>query len=368
MPLSPLAFGPIFKEKVWGGQGLKQKLDKAIPDGVPIGESWEISAVSGDESIVRTGSWAGKALPEICAKETTGLVGNIPRPEVFPLLYKFIDANDKLSIQVHPDDAQARSLSPGAFGKTECWYIVDAKPGSELICGFKKGVRIPDVKTALHDNTLPSLCNYVAIKPGDVVFVPAGTVHATLADILLYEVQQSSDTTFRLYDWQRLGQDGKPRALHIDAALGVLDLTYHTRHKIGPISMETRAGIFHALRVACRYFALEEYKFQGSDELTLPSKRSFLVITVLDGPLTIASPGPTVIAKGESVLIPASMGNLLCTGKPGTHFLVSWVPDLFTEIISPLRQQHCTDDAIEALGGNPSKNDLKLLLRERNIV
>jgi mannose-6-phosphate isomerase len=361
MPLSPLVFFPLFKEKVWGGRGLGQRLGKAIPAGVPIGESWEISAVPGDESIARSGPYSGKTLPEICAKEATGLLGNISEGSVsFPLLYKFIDANDRLSVQVHPDDERARSQSPGAFGKTECWYIVDAKPGTEVLCGFKQGVRLSDVKNAVLDNSLPSLCNYLSIKPGDVVFVPAGTVHATLAGTLLYEVQQTSDTTFRLYDWGRTGADGKPRALHVDAALGALDLTYHTRHIIRPAPLAAPRSVYHALRVACKYFALEEFTVPDENELTLFAKRSFRVITVLSGSLTIAS--RDIIAKGETVLVPASMGDVRCLGESNTHFLVSYVPDLFTEIISPLRRQHCTDETIELLGGNPLKNDIKPLL------
>jgi mannose-6-phosphate isomerase len=364
MPLSPLVFFPIFKEKVWGGQGLRKRLDKPIPAGVPIGESWEISAVPGDESIARSGPHSGKTLPEICAKDAAGLLGDISGGSTaFPLLYKFIDANDKLSIQVHPNDERARSRSPGALGKTECWYIVDAKPGTELICGFKKGVRLSDVLDAVHANTLPSLCNYLPVKPGDVVFVPAGTVHATLAGTLLYEVQQTSDTTFRLYDWGRTGTDGKPRALHVDAALGVLDLTYHTRHIIEPVIMAGPGAIGHSLRVACRYFALEEYAIHGPEKLTLPSKRSFRVVTVLDGSLAIArSPQPLVISKGESALVLAGSGDLSCAVDVATHILLSYVPDLESEIISPLRRQHCTDATIELLGGNPSRNDLKPLL------
>jgi mannose-6-phosphate isomerase len=363
MPLSPLVFFPIFKEKVWGGQGLRQRLDKAIPADTPIGESWEISAVPGDESIARGGPYPGKTLPEICAREAEELLGAVFGPASFPLLYKFIDANDRLSVQVHPDDERARSQSPGAFGKTECWYIVDAKPGTEVLCGFKQGVRLSDVKNAVLDNSLPSLCNYLSIKPGDVVFVPAGTVHATLAGTLLYEVQQTSDTTFRLYDWGRTGADGKPRALHVDAALGALDLTYHTRHIIRPAPLAAPRSVYHALRVACRYFALEEYKFLGPGECTVPAKRSFRVITVLSGSLTLSSgPVQDVFAKGESALIPASIGDLPCSGEPGTHFLVSYVPDLPAEIISPLRMLGYADETIELLGGNPSKNDIKPLL------
>jgi len=231
MPLSPLVFFPLFKEKVWGGRGLGQRLGKAIPAGVPIGESWEISAVPGDESIARSGPYSGKRCRKICAKEATGLLGNISEGSVsFPSF-----TNSSMQTTGSPSRSiptmngrgpNRRALS----GKPKCWYIVDAKPGTEVLCGFKQGVRLSDVKNAVLDNSLPSLCNYLSIKPGDVVFVPAGTVHATLAGTLLYEVQQTSDTTFRLYDWGRTGADGKPRALHVDAALGALDLTYHTRH------------------------------------------------------------------------------------------------------------------------------------------
>jgi mannose-6-phosphate isomerase len=357
--LQPLFFDPIFKEKVWGGQGLKKSLEKNIPADVPIGESWEISGISGDESVCKNGFYAGKSLPEILSLETSRLTGESGGAGEFPLLYKFIDACDKLSVQVHPNDEQARSKKAGNFGKTECWYIVDASPGARLICGLKKGVGFSDVKDALYGNRLDELCNYISVRPGDVIFVPAGTVHATLENILLYEIQQSSDTTYRLYDWKRLDSSGESRTLHIEDALDVLDLNFHEHHKIAPLAMDTLPGLSYFLRVACRYFAVEEFNFHESAEIPLEQKKSFRVITALSGSISLTNPhGMVEIHRGESVLIPAAMASLHCSGAPGAHFLLSYVPDLAGEIIAPLRKLNYSNERIACIGGNPARNDL----------
>jgi mannose-6-phosphate isomerase len=361
--LSPLFFDPLFKEKVWGGNGLKKSLGKNIPDNVPIGESWEISGVPGDESVCRTGEFAGKSLSEILFQEKSRLVGDSLESGEFPLLYKFIDAHDKLSVQVHPNDEQARSKKAGNFGKTECWYIVDAKPGAQLICGLAKGVGFSEVKNALYGGRLDEICNYVSVRPGDVVFVPAGTVHATFENILLYEVQQTSDTTYRLYDWKRLDSSGKSRPLHIDEALDVLDLTVNEHHKIEPLALSPIPQVNHLLRLACRYFALEEFQVDSNAEFPLAPKKSFRVMTSLNGPISLISAhGAATLHHGESVLIPAATASLRCSGAAGAHFLLSYVPDLSGEIIAPLRSLKYSDDRIVRMAGNPSKNDLQSLV------
>jgi mannose-6-phosphate isomerase len=354
----PLTFTPIFKEKIWGGQSLRLKLDKNIPRDLPIGESWELSGVPGDESKVLRGPFAGQTLSAIVDREGARLLGNIRHGASFPLLYKFIDANDDLSIQLHPNDQQARTLGLGDGGKTECWYIIDALPETRVLCGFKEGVGPEDVKAALDAKQLPKVCNFIPVSPGDVVFVPAGTVHATLANTVLYEVQQTSDVTFRLYDWDRVDAQGKPRRLHIAEALNVLDMTFHRRHVIDPVAIND-SGVFHAMRIACRYFAMEEYRCEEPARWDLPLKKSFQVITVLSGSLRVY-PGPDEyhFVKGETILLPACSDRISIRAEARTRMLVSYVPDLVSDIISPLLRIGVSRDSIEALGGNPSCNDL----------
>ena len=360
---APITFKPLYVEKVWGGRALNTILGKDIPKNLPIGESWEISAISGSESNVASAPYIGMPLSSVVAAQQQNLLGtNITTP-TFPLLYKFIDANDKLSIQVHPNDMQAQAMELGNYGKTECWYIVDTKPGTQLICGFKDGVDMAAVQKAIADGCLPSLCNYIDIQAGDVVFVPAGTMHATLSGTLLYEIQQSSDTTFRFYDWDRVDDSGKPRALHIKQALEVLDTTYHNCHVIHPVIIEQTDGITRTIRVACRYFALEEYSIAHNTVFTLPHRASFQVITVLSGSITLRTPEQTTsVGSGDSALIPANLLEYTMQADAATHVLVSYVPDIATDIVAPIKAIGIPVADIEQLGGNPARNDVQRYL------
>jgi mannose-6-phosphate isomerase len=188
-------------------------------------------------------------------------------------------------------------------------------------------------------------------------------VHATFENILLYEVQQTSDTTYRLYDWKRLDSSGKSRPLHIDEALDVLDLTVNEHHKIEPLALSPIPQVNHLLRLACRYFALEEFQVDSNAEFPLAPKKSFRVMTSLNGPISLISAhGAATLHHGESVLIPAATASLRCSGAAGAHFLLSYVPDLSGEIIAPLRSLKYSDDRIVRMAGNPSKNDLQSLV------
>jgi mannose-6-phosphate isomerase len=206
---------------------------------------------------------------------------------------------------------------------------------------------------------LPALCNYLPIKPGDVIFVPAGTVHALLEGVLIYEVQQTSDTTFRLYDWGRVDKNGDSRPLHIQESLQALDMKYHDNRTIAPVAVDHEKPLYHAIRAACRYFALEEYRCEAPAQFVLSPKNSFQVVTVLDGEL--AYPGACglgKISKGETALVPACLGSLDLSADGPAHFLVSYVPDIAEDIIKPLLLQGVSREAIAGLGGNPFYNDV----------
>jgi mannose-6-phosphate isomerase len=293
----------------------------------------------------------------------TSLLGRLGIHDALPLLYKFIDANDNLSVQVHPDDTRARSNGWGNFGKTECWYIVDARPGAQIIVGLREGVGKGDVEEGIRTNTLDGLLNRIPISPGDMLFMPAGTVHAILEGTLIYEVQESSDTTFRLYDWGRTDADGVSRPLHIPESLAVLDTHYHERHKIAPVTLEPAAGVRRSFRIACTYFVVEEYEMEAGSREVLPPKRSFQVLSVLREKIALSWPGGTsTVETGETVLIPAALTRVSVGAPEGARFLASSVPELRTEVIEPLRHHGVADSAIALLGGNPRKNDLLPLL------
>jgi mannose-6-phosphate isomerase len=361
--VTPLRFKPILKEKIWGGTALKRVLGKAVPPRATIGESWELSGVTRNESIAVTQPYAGKNLLEILAAGHDAVAGAIPQHKGFPLLYKFIDAHAKLSVQVHPDDAQAKSLGYGEFGKSECWYIIDAQPGAQVVCGFARGVDRDQVRDAAASENILPLLNYIPISQGDVIFVPGRTVHAVLGGVLLYEVQETADTTFRLFDWDRLDKKGTPRPLHVKESLEIADTTWHGHHKIPPAVLEETPGLTHSVRVACRHFALEEFRFRAAAEVSLPVKRSFRVITACSGRAGLYCGGPPfIVQKGETVLVPACLTHVRIAAEAGTQILLSSVPDLLREVVTPLTAKGISREAIVCLGGNPETSDLAILL------
>jgi mannose-6-phosphate isomerase len=361
--VTPLQFRPILKEKIWGGVALKTVLGKAVPPGASIGESWELSGVGGNESIAVTDPYSGKTLVEILSAGHDAIVGAIPRYRGFPLLYKFIDSRAKLSVQVHPDDAQAKAQGLGAFGKSECWYIIAAEPGAQVVCGLKKGVSRDDLKRAAGSEKIVSLLNFVDVSAGDVVFVPGRTVHAVLGGVLFYEVQETSDTTFRLYDWDRPEKDGKHRLLHVKESLEIIETTWHEYHKIPPVVFEETPAFSHSFRVACRHFALEEYRFSRPTEVLLPAKRSFRVITVCSGNVRLFNEAASVdLRKGDTVLVPACLTGVRIAAGADTMVLLSSVPDLLSEVVVPLSDKGGSHEAIVHLGGNPATSDLAVLV------
>jgi len=324
--LRPMRLRGSLHETIWGGQNLARYAGKTLPPGAKVGESWETE--TGNQII--DPPYQGRSLGDLVAELGEPLLGSqtlaIFGPR-FPLLAKFIDAQDKLSVQVHPADEYAHEHEGGKLGKTEAWYILHADPGAVIIHGLRRAVTRDEVRQAITDVTLESLVHEQPVQAGDVVFVPAGTVHAIGAGILLYELQEYSDVTYRLYDYGRLAADGKPRELHVDKALDVMSYESTAIHTMQPVALnEERNGDLHRVLVACRYFVLEETTFHGSITDTTPPT-SCQIISLLDGGCTLhaGQDAALELRQGDSVVLPAALGDYHIEGA-GCRLLRSYVP------------------------------------------
>jgi mannose-6-phosphate isomerase len=358
LPALPLIFNPIYKETIWGGHAIGSRYNRQLSPDRTIGESWEIVSHGADQSVVASGFLAGKTLGAIVAEESPSLLGKIETFGKFPLLVKFIDAQERLSVQVHPNDQQARTYGWGEFGKTECWYIIDAKKDARIIAGFKAPVSREAINRAIETNSLENLLDEIPIHPGDVIFLPAGMVHAIMEGTLVYEVEETSDATLRLYDWGRVDGAGRPRPLHVHEALRVIDTRALGNCRIPPLTLEEK-GYRHSYRLACGYFALEHYAYDRQEEIILPAKQSFRIVTVLSGRLELKFPaGAAELSAGMTALLPALIRNVRALGASGTELILSSVPDLQAEIITPLRNRGIPLNDIVAIGGAREYNDL----------
>ncbi len=309
MKLYPLKFKPIYKEKIWGGQNLKKYLNKDIEPDKQIGEAWEVSDHFEDNSIVINGELKGKSLHELLTEYKRELLGTKPDArflERFPLLIKFIDANDKLSVQVHPNDKYANENENGEFGKTEMWYIVYAEPGAKLIAGLKKGITKEKFIELLNNNNLEEALNYVDIKTGDAIYIPAGRVHAIMPGIVINEIQQNSDVTYRVYDWGRVGMDGKPRELHVEKSLDVINFNDYNIEKLQFEELKVNNNSVFKI-VDSEFFKVEKLVIRGNMKIE-NNGESFFSFSVIDGNGFIVWENEKLpVVKGESFLIPASL-------------------------------------------------------------
>ena len=300
---SPLRFLPNLRPLVWGGRGLSESLGKRLPTGDAYGESWEVSDHDSHSSVVATGPLAGRTLRDLMRDDSAALLG-APR-EQFPWLVKFLDAHDWLSVQVHPDDRAVVRLWPGEGGKTEAWFILDARPGSRVYAGLLPGVDERALRAALATGKVAECLHSFEPRPGDCLFLPAGTVHAVGGGVLMAEVQQTSNATFRLFDWNRLDADGKSRELHIDKALACIDW------ETGPVSPVRVPGYPEQTGdvplVRCDYFDLDYHCFHQSRSLnTTPAMR---VVLVLHGRGHYVADGSRHdVAAGDTLLFPAGIG------------------------------------------------------------
>ena len=307
--LYPLRFIPIYKQLIWGGEKLRECYGKTdAPE--KTGESWEISQVEDNISLVSNGFLEGKSLEEIIQIYKGELLGHRIFDRFgsrFPLLTKFIHSNDDLSIQVHPGDEYAAEHH-GENGKTEMWYILDSEEDAQLIVGFKRDIDRDIMFEKLNDGSLKEVLNFEKVSEGDVIFLPEGRIHALGPGIVLAEIQQTSDMTYRIYDWERVGVDGKPRELHIEHALNVLDYKAHASYKTSYQKVKNAPVNL----VECPYFSTQLIHFDKKLDMDYASLDSFVIYMCLDGDLNILYNGGnrTQLVKGDTILIPAAIKDL----------------------------------------------------------
>lgn len=304
--LSPVKLLPSFKDYIWGGTRLKTDFNKKT-DIEPVAESWELSAHRDGQSTVAGGEFAGLTLTqytEAAGKDILGL--NAQKFDYFPILIKLIDAKDNLSVQVHPDDEYALK-NEGEYGKTEMWYILGCESGAKLYYGFKCDITEEEYRRAIRENTLTDLLNDVPVHKGDVFFIPSGTVHAIGAGIVICEIQQNSNTTYRVYDYNRRDKNGNTRPLHIEKAVAVSSLSKAPE-------LPTRGGGDDVLLAKCDYFTVRKLTVRKSLVLKL-DRTSFRSLIVTDGEGVLLTDGDTVeLNKGDSVFIPARDGEAIIEG------------------------------------------------------
>lgn len=311
MKLYPLTFEPIFKERIWGGTKLKEHLNKSF-DGNSIGESWELSTVSNDVSVVSNGEFAGLNLNELIEKFPNEILGEKSIEKFgldFPLLFKFLDAKEDLSIQVHPNDELAKQRH-NSFGKTEMWYVMQADTNARLVVGFKSKTNKQDYLSHLADKTLLTILNETTVKKGDTFFLETGTVHAIGAGVLIAEIQQTSDITYRLYDWDRIDSNGAGRELHNDLAVDAINYE-ETNTKI-QYNKKTNDSVN---LVDCPYFITNLLDISGTYQWK-KKKESFTVFMCTEGSFYLDSENfKGNFKKGDTILIPAVLKEFEIIGE-----------------------------------------------------
>jgi mannose-6-phosphate isomerase len=322
--LYPLIFKPIIKDKIWGGTRLKNVLHKKTKTD-QAGESWELSGYPGDVSRVRNGFLAGNSIEELIEVYMGDLVGDSVFERfgtMFPLLIKFIDANDRLSVQVHPNDDLAMTQF-GSFGKTEMWYIIEAEKDAEIVVGFNQPVTKESYVSHLENKTLLTILNHEKTQAGDVFFIPAGRVHAINKGILLAEIQQTSDATLRIYDYDRVDDKGKPRELHTDKALEAIDFKLYDAYKTNYTRLDDRPVNL----AKCEYFTTNLLEFKQPVSREYHELDSFVVFMCLSGKARIEYGGSEKadIVTGDTVLLPAEIKKITLIPDTQARFLEVYI-------------------------------------------
>ncbi|MCI8352331.1 MAG: mannose-6-phosphate isomerase, class I [Clostridia bacterium] len=304
-----LFFEPVYKDYIWGGTRLKEYFNKDIQTPTSA-ESWEISTNEAGLSKIANGAMKGDTLKKLfdnrdLRAEVFGT--KTKEMEKFPLLIKYIDANSNLSVQVHPNDEYAKK-NENDSGKTEMWYIIDCAKDAKIICGMKENVTNKDVDTIIRNGKIKENLNYINIQKGDAIYIPSGTIHAILGDTLICEIQQNSNLTYRVYDWDRVGNDGKPRELHIEKAIDVIDVETKPRivHTIGE---ENKMIVENEFFKVERIVVDKEYRDKSNEE-------TFYAMNILEGSGKIEANNKEYdLSKGDSILIPANIGKYVIRGR-----------------------------------------------------
>ncbi len=312
--LYPMRFEPIYQYRLWGGRQLADFLTAPLPGNGPFGEAWILSDREDHQSLVANGPLKGQTINQLMENEPERLLGKLAGHfKRFPLLLKFLDVHEMLSVQVHPSDLKKDYLPVGEHGKTEAWVVLEAGPDSRIYAGLKPGTTAYNLKQSLTKGTITDHLSYFTPKPGDGVFIPAGTVHSLGGDVVVFEVQQNSDVTFRLYDWDHIDKKtGKPRSLQVDQALACIDFKQGAIKPVVPV-VETEATVRNEMLFHCEHF--DVWRFQGQSpfivgEMCMPR---VLVCTIGEGQI-VYDGTIYIIGKGDVFLLPAVVG--VCTFKP----------------------------------------------------
>lgn len=322
--LYPFKFKTIFKDKIWGGNKIKTVLGKDFSPLPNCGETWEISGVPGNVSVVADGPLAGKSLNELIEAHPEELLGKAVSDKYgkdFPLLIKFIDANEDLSIQVHPDDTLAKKRH-NSFGKTEMWYIFQADPGSSLIVGFNKDTDKKEYLEKLNNGALMDILNREKVQEGDCFFIPAGRVHTIGSGLLLAEIQQTSDVTYRIYDFDRTDDKGNKRELHTEESVDSLDYKGYPQYKTPYSEKKNEATSL----VTCPYFTTNLLSFDAPQKRDYSDKKSFVIYICFEGEAEMkTSAGSFSLKMGDSYLIPYSVKQVELLPKKSTKVLEVYI-------------------------------------------
>lgn len=323
--LYPVKMLPAFKDYIWGGNKLAEEWSKPSPYS-RTAESWELSAHRNGESVANNGPLKGIGLSELIGIWGTGCLGsNFKEAERFPILIKLIDPKQKLSVQVHPGDGYALAHE-GDLGKTEMWYIAEAGPTGSILCGFREDIDEELFRKSIDNNSIVGLLNKITVKKGDVFLIEPGTVHAICEDVIITEIQQNSDVTYRVYDYDRRGDDGNPRDLHIDKAADISNFkASHFDGSSQGLRTEEEYG-YARLLVSCKYFSVYEHttKSENSAVVFTAGEKSFHALTFLDGRGVIRYNNETeYFEKGDTFFIPANFGDYRIEGR--TLFLLTEV-------------------------------------------
>ena len=322
--LYPLLFHTIFKDKIWGGEKIRTVLHKDFSPLPNCGETWELSGVDGNISSVRNGSLAGTSLNEVLQQYGANLVGEKVYEQHgndFPLLIKFIDANDDLSIQVHPNDELAAQRH-NSFGKTEMWYIMQADEGATLYNGFDRPIDGDEYRSRVADNTILEVMHKQTVGEGDVYFIPAGRVHSIGKGILLAEIQQTSDITYRIYDFDRRDAEGNGRELHTEESVNAIDYSLKDEYRSLYTSKVNKAVPV----VECPYFKTSVIDVSGSTEWSHEERDSFSIFIVVSGEGSINCNGDFDLKTGDVLLIPASISNAKLFSENGCRIIETFIP------------------------------------------